>query len=197
VVVDELHVPAEGLVGVPEPIATLRVTIANLADCVIGFKTGQEGIETWPNEDSLPPGWKNDTTRHEAQRGELLVPGSYGEWIMTYRKAEYEPGEGNGELSLRAEGTLASGENWSAPIAVGVTEAARKRLSPSPYERFHSRYPSSDCMSTRLSNSTDELGLLKFDIGSPCVVSCLHERPEVQAYGGDYGRPRCPHQLAV
>jgi hypothetical protein len=51
-----------------EPIATLRVTIANLADCVIGFKTGQEGIETWPNEDSLPPGWKNDNTRHEAQR---------------------------------------------------------------------------------------------------------------------------------
>lgn len=89
----------------PEPIATLRVTIANLADCVIGFKTGQEGIETWPNEDSLPPGWKNDTARHEAQRGELLVPGSYGGWIMTYRKAEYEPGDGNGELSLRAEGT--------------------------------------------------------------------------------------------
>jgi 8-oxo-dGTP diphosphatase len=108
----------------PEPIATLRVTIADLADCVIGFKTGQEGIETWPDDDLLPPGW-NDTMRHEAQRGELLVPGSYCGWIMTYRKAEYEPGEGYGELPLRANGTLASGESWSAPIAVEVTEAAR------------------------------------------------------------------------
>ena len=42
------------------------VNIANPDDCLIGFKTGQEGVETRPEEDSLPPGWKNDTTRHEA-----------------------------------------------------------------------------------------------------------------------------------
>jgi hypothetical protein len=140
VVVDKLHVLAEGLVGVAGADCALRVTIANLADCAIGFNPGQDvGTETWPDEDLLPPGWKNDTTRHEAQRGELLVPGSYCGWIMTYRKAEYEPGEGHGELSLRSNGTLASGESWSAPIAVEVTEAARKRLSLLPYERFHSR----------------------------------------------------------
>jgi hypothetical protein len=113
----------------PEPIATLHVAIANPADCMIGFQTGQEGVETWPDAETLPPGWKNDTTRHEARLDQLLVPGTHGRWIMTYRKAEYEPGEGNGELSLRADGTLVSGEAWSAPVAVEVTEAARKRLS--------------------------------------------------------------------
>jgi hypothetical protein len=113
----------------PEPIASMRVTIANPADCVIGFQTGQEGVETWPEPESLPHGWKNDTTRNEAQRGELLVPGAYSEWIMAYRKAGYEAGEANGGLSMRAEGTLLSGEAWSAPIVVNIAEAARRRLS--------------------------------------------------------------------
>ena len=113
----------------PEPIASLRVTVANLADCTIGFKTGQESVETWPEAASLPPAWKNGTTRHEARRDELLVPGAYAGWIMVFRKAEYGSGEGSGGLSLRAEGTLMSGEPWSAPVAAEITEAARKRLS--------------------------------------------------------------------
>jgi hypothetical protein len=113
----------------PEPIARLRVTIANPADCLIGFSTGQTGVETWPDDGSLPPGWKNDTTRHEATRDELLLPGAHGQWILEYRKAEYEHGEGSSELLLRAEGTLASGEIWSTPVTVEIAADAQKRLS--------------------------------------------------------------------
>ena len=112
----------------PEAIGTLRVTIANPDDCLIGFRPGQSGVETWPDPDSLPPGWKNDTTRHEARRDEMLLPGAADQWVMAFRKAEYEHGERATGLSLRAEGTLASGETWAVPLIVEITEAARKRL---------------------------------------------------------------------
>ena len=112
-----------------EPIASLHVSIANTDNCPLGFRPGQAGVETWTDEDSLPPGWKNDTTRHEARRDEPLTPGASDQWIMAYRKVEYQPGDSAGGLSLRAEGTLASGEAWSVPVTVDVTEAAQLRMS--------------------------------------------------------------------
>ena len=112
----------------PETIGTLRVTIANPDDCLIGFRPGQSGVETWPDTESLPPGWKNDTTRHEARRDEMLLPGEADQWVMAFRKVEYGLGERATGLSLRAEGTLASGETWAVPLVVEVTEAARNRL---------------------------------------------------------------------
>jgi len=117
-----------GLIS-PEPVASVQMTIVNLDDCPVGFTTGQEGVETWPEPESLPPGWRHDTTRHVARRDELLVPGAHTLWVMAYRKAEFERGECSGELSLRAEGTFMSREAWSAQVAVTVTDGARQRLS--------------------------------------------------------------------
>jgi hypothetical protein len=112
----------------PEPIPGLRVSIANPDDCLIGFKTGQDGVNTWSDARPLPAGWANDVTRYQARGDELLAPGAHVQWIMTFRKAQYEHGETGTGLVLRAEGTLASGEPWSAPVAVEIAAAARQRL---------------------------------------------------------------------
>lgn len=113
----------------PEAIPGMRLVVASPHKCPIGFTTGQEGVEPWPDADSLPDGWQNATARPEARLDTPLLPGAYAQWAMEFRKQHFQLGDGSAGLTLRAEGELASGEPWSVPVPVTATEGAASRLS--------------------------------------------------------------------
>jgi hypothetical protein len=64
----------------PERLARLRVIISEARpnDCPVGFTpgTGEWGVAHHPDQDTLPPGWRNDPLRHEAVWDQWLLPGS-------------------------------------------------------------------------------------------------------------------------
>jgi hypothetical protein len=113
----------------PEAVSSIKITIASPNKCPIGFMTGQDGVESWVDQDSLPAGWKNATARLEAAHDSALMPGAYAQWVMEYRQASFRPGEVSGELSLRAEGQLASADPWAIAVPVEVSNLARKLLA--------------------------------------------------------------------
>jgi hypothetical protein len=120
----------------PEPLASLRVIIeeARSSDCPVGFTPGQSGVEQHPDQDALPPGWRNDTLRHEARWDELL-PGSAATWQMALRGQRQAAGTSAepGKVRLRAECTAArSGEPWQVHVPVTVTEDAARELPADP-----------------------------------------------------------------
>jgi hypothetical protein len=115
-----------------EPLARLRVTIAEARgnDCPVGFTAGQSGVDSHPEQDKLPPGWRNDTLRHSAAWEELLPPGTSATWQMAYREQSngHRPAD-SAKIQFRAECTAVSGgEPWHVPIPVTVTQEAAQTL---------------------------------------------------------------------
>jgi hypothetical protein len=103
-------------------------------DCPVGFTPGQTGVEQHPDQDALPPGWRNDALRHEAHWGELL-PGSAATWQMALRSQRQVSGPSTdpGKMRLRAECTAASGgEPWLVHVPVTMTEDAARELPADP-----------------------------------------------------------------
>jgi hypothetical protein len=120
----------------PEPLASLRVIIeeARGGDCPLGFTAGQTGVEQHPDQDALPPGWRNDVLRHEA-RWDALMPGSAATWQMAIRNQAQEPGTSAdpGKVRLRAEcRPVSGGEPWRVHVPVTITVEAVHELPGNP-----------------------------------------------------------------
>lgn len=115
----------------PEPLESLRVSVAEAraGDCPLGFTAGQDGVEQYPDEDALPPGWRMDVLRHEAAWHEPLAPGTAATWQMAYRRQLPGRGGGWGRITLRAEAVPAGGgEPWRVPVAVTLSDDADREL---------------------------------------------------------------------
>jgi hypothetical protein len=120
----------------PEPLASIRVIIeeARGGDCPVGFTAGQTGVEQHPDQDALPPGWRNDVLRHEAC-WDALLPGAAATWQMALR--EHGPGKAGeadpSKIRLRAECTAASGgEPWRVHVPVTLTADAMSDMPAEP-----------------------------------------------------------------
>ncbi len=102
-------------------------------------------------------------------------------------------GEGQPDEPLARQAAGLCRDAGADPEAIaGWAEIGRQRRADArrlPFSGGLRRRPSSGGTSTRLSNFTGKTYLPIFDIGSPYVVPCFHERPEDQAHGGDHGRP--------
>ena len=103
-------------------------------DSPLGFTPGQTGVEQHPDQDALPPGWRNDVLRHEAS-WTALSPGSAATWQMAVRSRAYQPSASAdlGKLRLRAECTATTGgEPWQVNVPVTLTGDAVRELPADP-----------------------------------------------------------------
>ncbi len=119
----------------PEPLASLRVIIeeARAHDCPLGFTPGQTGVEQYPDQDALPPGWRNDPLRPEARRAERLLPGRAATWQMALRQRDRGIDADPSKVRLRAECIAAlGGEPWLVEVPVTMTEDAMRDFPIEP-----------------------------------------------------------------
>ncbi len=115
-----------------ERLARTQVIIieARPHDCPVGFTPGQWGVAQHPDQDSVPPGWRDDTLRHEAVWDQWLLPGTPATFQMAYREqlwAHSIPAD-PAKIQLRAECSAVSGEPWLVGVPVTVTPAAAQVL---------------------------------------------------------------------
>jgi hypothetical protein len=109
----------------------VRVTIAEAREneCPLGFTPGQTGVEQHPEQDSLPPGWRNDPLRHEAAWTEQVLPGEAATWQMAFREQLRRQRAGPESIRFRAECTaVAGGKSWQVPVPVTVNGQAEREL---------------------------------------------------------------------
>lgn len=116
----------------PEQLARVQVIIseARANDCPVGFTPGQSGVTQHPDQDSLPPGWRNDVLRHEAVWDEWLLPGTSATWQMAYREQQrgHGPLADPTKIQFRVVCSAASGETWPVIMPVSVTSGAMEAL---------------------------------------------------------------------
>ena len=115
-----------------EPLARLRVRLeeARGNDCIIGFTPGQTGVAQHPDQDTLPPGWRNDVLRHEAGWAEL-APGAAATWQLAQRNGVREGADGRERIRLSAECEPAGGgQSWRVHVPVTMTVDAERALAP-------------------------------------------------------------------
>lgn len=114
-----------------EPLASLRVAIeeARVNDSPVGFTPGQTGVERHPDQDVLPPGWRDDVLRHEAVWDESLEPGGAATWDLGYRQQTggHRPADPE-KIRFRARCTAPDGESWSVGVPVTVAPDAARAL---------------------------------------------------------------------
>lgn len=84
----------------------------------------------YPEQDSLPPGWRDDPLRREAVWDQRLLPGAPATFQMAYRE---QPGGPRvpadpDKIQFRAECSSVSEESWEVDVPVKVLPDAARAL---------------------------------------------------------------------
>lgn len=118
----------------PEPLTMFQLSLdeARAGDCPVGFTTGQHGVAQNPEQDALPPGWRNDVLRHEASWHEVLTPGGTATFQIAVRKSVIPQLRDSTKIQLRAECSAVGKETWQVAVPVAVTDAAARVVSKRP-----------------------------------------------------------------
>jgi hypothetical protein len=118
-----------------EPLNRIKIMIqeARNMDGPIGFKPGQDGVETWPGEQYLTEGflpcWQSDSLRPVAQREALMTPGTSAVWCMQLRSTAEMSG---GAEAVRLAAMCWSARDWQAwqvPVPVTISDQARSLIT--------------------------------------------------------------------
>lgn len=119
-----------------EPLARIRVVVqeARNMDSPLGFKPGQEGVETWTEPgfyqaNGFLPGWQSDGLIPLAERRERMAPGTAAVWLMELRST-VQMSAGTDGVRFKA---LAWAERddlrWEIPLPVTLTNNAIDRIA--------------------------------------------------------------------
>lgn len=119
----------------PEPLARIRVVVqeARNMDCPVGFKPGQDGVETWTEPgfyeaNGLLPAWQADTMRPVADWNSRMAPGTAAVWGMDERST-FEMSAGGEAVRFKALAWAErDGQTWELPLPLTITPQAFARL---------------------------------------------------------------------
>jgi hypothetical protein len=115
----------------PEPLARIRVVVqeARNMDSPVGFKPGQNGVETrtepgFYEADGCLPAWQADSLRPLADWPERMAPGTAAVWLMQFRSTA-EMSAGADGVRFKALAWAESDEQvWELPLPVTLTNNA-------------------------------------------------------------------------